>query len=235
MVQLFKVQGSRFKVSFGQSKWVKKSEKLYLKGNYEKCISKTKKYMLKERRSADLQYFIVQSNLALSKQQQGTRRISYLRKTISSWEKLERYNKDHKDYSLLEKELLESLNSELLAMDIGSRKGDYFHNKLAEVFGDTSQRYCDIHQIKIVAKEVEVVIPLDTRFKDLSEERMEIIKAAKNAVGGFDCSGFTQYVYQSAGIELPHNANMQSKMGDTIDIREAQPGDLILIELFMQA
>jgi hypothetical protein len=45
---------------------------------------------------------------------------------------------------------------------------------------------------------------------------------------GFDCSGFTQYVYQSIGIELPHNAQMQSELiKNQKPLEEALPGDLI--------
>lgn len=45
---------------------------------------------------------------------------------------------------------------------------------------------------------------------------------------GFDCSGFTMYVYNHIGIKLPHNAHMQSKLeGDNKTLEEAKPGDLI--------
>ncbi len=45
---------------------------------------------------------------------------------------------------------------------------------------------------------------------------------------GFDCSGFTKYVYEYIGIELPHNAQKQSEMeGKNISLDEARAGDLI--------
>jgi len=45
---------------------------------------------------------------------------------------------------------------------------------------------------------------------------------------GFDCSGFVLYVFKSIGIELPHNAHMQSQLeGEIISLEEAKPGDLI--------
>ncbi|HEX4895557.1 MAG TPA: C40 family peptidase [Solimonas sp.] len=44
---------------------------------------------------------------------------------------------------------------------------------------------------------------------------------------GFDCSGLVQYVYASVGIKLPRTAREQHGMGETIDLDEAEPGDLL--------
>jgi len=47
---------------------------------------------------------------------------------------------------------------------------------------------------------------------------------------GFDCSGFTMYVYRQFGINLPHSATSQwqSGMGQRIySVGELQPGDLV--------
>lgn len=44
---------------------------------------------------------------------------------------------------------------------------------------------------------------------------------------GFDCSGFTQYVFAQWGIELPHNSKAQSKEGTAVKREELRPGDLV--------
>jgi len=44
---------------------------------------------------------------------------------------------------------------------------------------------------------------------------------------GFDCSGFTRYVYQQVGIKLPHSSKAQSQNGCKIDFSELEEGDLI--------
>jgi peptidoglycan DL-endopeptidase CwlO len=44
---------------------------------------------------------------------------------------------------------------------------------------------------------------------------------------GFDCSGFTMYVYAQIGISLPHNAAMQFGMGTPVSYDQLQPGDLV--------
>lgn len=44
---------------------------------------------------------------------------------------------------------------------------------------------------------------------------------------GFDCSGFTQYVYRQFGIELPRISYQQGNMGPKVGIANLQPGDLV--------
>ena len=44
---------------------------------------------------------------------------------------------------------------------------------------------------------------------------------------GFDCSGFTMYVFAQVGISLPHNAAMQYGMGSAVGRQFLQPGDLV--------
>jgi peptidoglycan DL-endopeptidase CwlO len=44
---------------------------------------------------------------------------------------------------------------------------------------------------------------------------------------GFDCSGFTMFVFSQVGVSLPHNAAMQYGMGSAVDRSELAPGDLV--------
>jgi peptidoglycan DL-endopeptidase CwlO len=44
---------------------------------------------------------------------------------------------------------------------------------------------------------------------------------------GFDCSGFTQFVYAQHGISLPHYSGYQAQMGIPVDIQNIQAGDLV--------
>lgn len=44
---------------------------------------------------------------------------------------------------------------------------------------------------------------------------------------GFDCSGFTSYVYAQAGISLPRTSGAQAAAGYHVSAAEAQPGDLV--------
>ena len=44
---------------------------------------------------------------------------------------------------------------------------------------------------------------------------------------GFDCSGFTMYVYAQVGVSLPHNAAAQYGYGVPVSKDQLQPGDLV--------
>lgn len=44
---------------------------------------------------------------------------------------------------------------------------------------------------------------------------------------GFDCSGFTQYVFAHFGISLPRTSYEQEHVGTIVSVAEAQPGDLV--------
>ncbi|WP_342672074.1 C40 family peptidase [Sanguibacter gelidistatuariae] len=65
-----------------------------------------------------------------------------------------------------------------------------------------------------------------------------IIEAASRYIGvpyvwggstpsGFDCSGFTSYVYAQVGIAIPRTSGEQRAAGTVVSRDQAQPGDLI--------
>lgn len=72
-----------------------------------------------------------------------------------------------------------------------------------------------------------------------AEKRQQIVSLAASALGcpyvwggndlynGCDCSGFTQQIYQRAGISLPRTAQAQAYAGTRISFEEIRPGDLI--------
>ncbi len=44
---------------------------------------------------------------------------------------------------------------------------------------------------------------------------------------GFDCSGFTQYVYKQAGVNLPRTSGSQTGAGQRVSISNLKSGDLL--------
>src|SRR5262245_45185493 len=46
-------------------------------------------------------------------------------------------------------------------------------------------------------------------------------------VNGFDCSGFTQYVFARYGVALPRDVRSQFQVGRPLDAQEISPGDLV--------
>jgi len=202
-------------ISFGQNKYAKRLNKLYTKQKFEKCIFKSKKFLRKQPKSAEIQYYIMASNLQLFKNStKYSKQNSYLKKIISSLIRLKKYNKIEGLYN----DLSDSIHNIItLFVNNDKCKSMYFHNKLAEVFYDTTICYLNAY------KPYVVVEPKHTIIDTLAEIRREILKNAEKVIGvrykyggtdttGFDCSGFTQYVYKSVGIELPHNADSNQNL-----------------------
>jgi cell wall-associated NlpC family hydrolase len=47
---------------------------------------------------------------------------------------------------------------------------------------------------------------------------------------GFDCSGFTRFVYGHFGVALPHLAAAQFRLGRSVPRRSLRPGDLVFFD-----
>ena len=45
--------------------------------------------------------------------------------------------------------------------------------------------------------------------------------------GGFDCSGFTQYVFAQYGVNLPRDVREQFQQGRPVEPADLAPGDLV--------
>jgi len=51
--------------------------------------------------------------------------------------------------------------------------------------------------------------------------------------GGFDCSGFTRYVFlKERRLQLPHSASAQAQMGRPVAREELQPGDMVFFSTY---
>lgn len=48
---------------------------------------------------------------------------------------------------------------------------------------------------------------------------------------GFDCSGFTQWVFQQRGLSLPRQSFDQYRMGHDVKAEKLQQGDLVFFEI----
>ena len=49
---------------------------------------------------------------------------------------------------------------------------------------------------------------------------------------GFDCSGFTRYVFANIGVNLPRMADGQFGVGKPVSAERLQPGDLVFFETY---
>ena len=77
--------------------------------------------------------------------------------------------------------------------------------------------------------------PLVTRAHRLSREALSY-RGSRYAWGGvsrrsgFDCSGFTRYLYLKQGIDLPHSAKLQFQLGRRVLPGDLKPGDLVFFD-----
>ncbi|MBT2292266.1 C40 family peptidase [Paenibacillus albidus] len=52
-------------------------------------------------------------------------------------------------------------------------------------------------------------------------------KMGGTTLNGFDCSGFTNYVFKSLGISLPRTSKAQFHVGTAVSRNNMRPGDLV--------
>lgn len=90
----------------------------------------------------------------------------------------------------------------------------YSGPSVAQLLANPPYPYFDLNQVVAVAKQYEGV-PYRYGGADPA---------------GFDCSGFTQYVYAQFGISLPHSSRSQSSGGTAIAASAALPGDLVVMD-----
>jgi len=81
-----------------------------------------------------------------------------------------------------------------------------------------------------------------SRATAVAREQARIVKFARRYLGvryvyggtsprsGFDCSGFTRFVYAHFGIALPHYSGAQFQMGRRVSERGLRPGDLVFFD-----
>ena len=82
------------------------------------------------------------------------------------------------------------------------------------------------------AADEEVVVEEDSLASQILDFAKTFIgtpyKSAGSSPGGFDCSGFTSYVYKQFNIDLPRVAQDQYYFGKIVSSSEAKPGDLVV-------
>jgi cell wall-associated NlpC family hydrolase len=57
-------------------------------------------------------------------------------------------------------------------------------------------------------------------------------RSAGTSRGGFDCSGFTRYVYSKCGVSLPHSSAAQASIGRPIKRSQLKAGDLVFFHTY---
>ena len=119
---------------------------------------------------------------------------------------------------------------EELMLTLGTRLPNYSHGTF-EVLG---KQYL-INPTEVRDERLEVKGDEAIRREDVCAIAQTLLNApylwgGKNAMG-IDCSGFTQVVYATQGINLLRNAREQMTQGELVpSLAEAQPGDLAFFD-----
>ena len=131
-----------------------------------------------------------------------------------------------------------------------SEGNGYVSKKLLTSNGPTTSRGGNMLSDHKVSEVSNVTIKSTTASKSTSSttsKQTEIVNYAKQFLkvpyvyggaskSGFDCSGFTMYVYKKFGISMRHGAQAQSKIGTVVNANKKsasslkenlQPGDLV--------
>lgn len=98
------------------------------------------------------------------------------------------------------------------------------------------------HPAKAVHKAVAQAHVHVSRATAIAREQQKVVTYARRLMGvrytyggtsprtGFDCSGFTRFVYAHFGITLPHYSVAQFSLGHRVSIAGLRPGDLLFFD-----
>lgn len=73
----------------------------------------------------------------------------------------------------------------------------------------------------------KVSAPIRNLLRDAEKYLGVPYKYGGNTSSGFDCSGFTVKVFEENDYKLPRRSADQAMVGDRVEIRKVQPGDLL--------
>jgi peptidoglycan DL-endopeptidase CwlO len=101
--------------------------------------------------------------------------------------------------------------------------------KRAEQRREARQRAAAARQLQTASRGVERMSASASHVLDIAQQVASGAYYAHGGAGptGFDCSGFTSYVFSKVGISLPHSSSAQASVATRV--RSPQPGDLVFV------
>lgn len=212
-----------------QSKIEKKLDKWW-KTDQKKCITKARDFIQKGKAEERSKYYLLKYNL-LKAQDYGRK---------SQWNTVFRYAQNGKEYDSQDWQEIRAevkISAEKFFNALNPAEKEKFGGKYVEVFQDSLQ---GLKEWLVNQEEEKAAMAIAVIAEGTDSLRRALLLIAQELQGtpykwagedprGFDCSGFTKYVYKSVGIELPHNAQLQATLEDaeTKTIEMAEPGDLL--------
>lgn len=211
----------------------RKESKLYdllAQKKFSKLDKKASKILKKDKSNMHANFVLIQFHLC---QYADAKSAASKKNTVSrALKRLSKLDKKHPQYSETSEELHQIILENALDSTIKKSINEKYRGWLLTYYNDQVPPF---H----IAIKIDSPIIIDSlrigdslRFAMLSQaQRLEGVRykyAGTSPSKGFDCSGFTQYVYQQVGIEIPHNAQMQSDLSNKrTSLKDLQPGDLV--------
>lgn len=225
-------------IGFGQDIKLDKLEMWFDQGNYSKVYRKSKALIKKDEY---VNHPVPYLWKALSKTHKDIKKDKSLFKALMSTSKdfqtfakkenaahyLNAYNNQILDYQEL------FLNEIAVQKELNPKKAKELFIAYDKTF-KSEIKYDDIKTQPLLPKEIEPEVTDNTSAKS---KRKKVIATAKKYKGvpykwggsspdGFDCSGYTSFVFDKHNIQLSRIASDQGKQVKKIKKSKAQPGDL---------
>lgn len=219
-----------------------KLEKLLVKSP-DRCIRKSNRLIEKGKGMALPYYYLTCSNY---KKYTQLGKTTYLTTSLRSYGKYQKYNKNSN--VVVNQEIINDLSTayEARITEILEKKkyskARKEADKFSKLFGSTVNNYDQIVATnkakQTAAKKKNSSTPKKDVSNTVSVSESKLITDAQSVLGtrykyggetssGLDCSGFTKYVYQKSGVNIPHSAKSQSKIGVLVSKEDCKTGDLI--------
>lgn len=231
--------------SFAQEKQLAKCNELIAKNKLEKALNKAYKYQRKFSKQSE--FHSIEAQIYFQ-QFSNDSSITLLNKAVNAANaaaKKRNFSVVNSPFEQFYNQLFSTVNSyseqQFLAGNYRTVK--VLNNKINRIYGVDL-----VAAVQIDSIQNEKVLAAQNLAKlgggsgpnfGSTQETKALLEAAHQLIGvsyryggdnpetGFDCSGFTQYVYAKNGVPLPHNAQLQSLQGARLPFNQAQPGDLI--------
>lgn len=105
-------------------------------------------------------------------------------------------------------------------------KDSQLRSMRADIQEMQQQRQFDVeiaHESQLLSNTIEVELMVDKLLDRVGKTRYVF---SGSTPAGWDCSGLVVWAYEQLGIELPHSARKQGKIGETVE--EPKAGDVVL-------
>ena len=226
-----------FSFANAQSKAVKKIKKYYEAGANQKALAECNKYIFANPNKHDPYVYFYKAQVYRKIHEQKNHYDLLVSLTLALEAK--KYDKSGKLFAKDNKEGQELINA--------------FHTEAEKLFHDKEVEQSKLYVIKLAEEFKDTLHLAESYFPDkFGKPKVdpnlihkhnggkidEVVTYALKYVGkpyvyaaegpnSFDCSGFMKYVHHHFEKELPHSANMISKLGTKVDKSQIKKGDLI--------